>query len=91
MVNHPREKAGVFAVRQGKPLEENLRRALRGEPLQPFIPQTKFLGLISTGDRYAIASRGNWSLEGGYVWTIKDWIDRRFMEKYKIGHRGTEK
>ena len=83
MVNHPREKAGVFAVRQGKPLEENLRRALRGEPLQPFVPQQKFLGLISTGDRYAIASRANWSIEGRYVWKIKDWIDRRFMEKYQ--------
>ncbi len=90
MVNHPREKAGVFAVRQGKPLEENLRCALRGEPLQPFIPQKKFLGLISTGDKYAIASRSNWSLEGRTVWTIKDWIDRRFIEKYQIPPRESE-
>ncbi len=78
----PREKAGVFAVRMGMPLADNLLRSLRGEPLRPYRPQRTWLALLATGDRYAVASRGLFSAAGHWVWRWKDWIDRRFMERF---------
>ncbi len=84
MVNYTRPKAGVFAVRQGKPLFENLQRFLTGKPLQPYKPQKKYLSLIGTGDGQAIASRGSFtSNPHRLLWRTKDWIDRRFMERFQ--------
>jgi len=78
----PRPKSGVFAVRQGPVLTHNLRACATGCNLRPYRPQRRFLGLISTGDQYAVASYGEYSYESAWLWTLKDWIDRRFMRKF---------
>ncbi len=83
MIHYPLEKAGVFAVRQGRPLTENLRRSVQGNPLKPYHPQSSWLALISTGDKYAVASRGWLGFAGAWVWRWKDSIDQRFMRKFQ--------
>ena len=78
-------RAGVHAVRQGPVLSANLRRAERGTTLRPYRPQRVILGLIATGPRHAIVSRGAWATEGRWAWHWKNWLDRRFIARYRHG------
>ncbi|MEO6623782.1 MAG: selenide, water dikinase SelD [Burkholderiaceae bacterium] len=78
----PLEKAGVFAVRMARPLADNLRRSVGDQSLTRYRPQRRWLAIISTGDQYAVASRGPLGFSGAWVWRWKDWIDRRFMRRF---------
>ena len=81
--NYDLPKSGVYAVRQGPYLAENLRRAAIERPLKKYKPQKQTLALITTGDGGAIAARGSVMLSGKWVWHWKDWIDRRWIEQYR--------
>ena len=83
MVNHPRPKAGVFAVRQGEPLYKNLLRLLQGKPLKPFHPQKQFLTLIDVGYGRTIACRGPFAWESSLFRRWKNHIDQKFMDLFR--------
>ena len=86
MVETPRPKAGVYAVRQGPVLAHNLMQAAsalskdRPAKLTAYRPQDRALAILSTGDGRAVASWGPFAASGRWVWRWKDRIDRRFMD-----------
>jgi len=83
--DHPRPKAGVFAVMAGMPLSKNLRASFEGKPLVPYLPQKEFLGIIGLGRGGAVASKGDVALHADWLWDLKDWIDQTWMWKYTKG------
>lgn len=76
-------KAGVYAVRQGPILWDNIQRLLAQKPLLDYQPQQGFLKLINTGDGKAIGEYKGLALHSQWAWRLKDRIDGRFMDKYQ--------
>ncbi|MEM8946329.1 MAG: FAD-dependent oxidoreductase [Planctomycetota bacterium] len=79
----PYAKAGVYAVRQGPILWENLRRRITGQVLLRWRPQSRFLSLLNTGEGKAILTYGAVACHTRWAWWLKDWIDRRFMGQHR--------
>jgi pyridine nucleotide-disulfide oxidoreductase family protein len=85
-------KAGVFAVRQGKTLSQNLCRHLSGKPLKRFEGRLEgrstYLSLISLGDRRAVASYGQHILYRNHwqspLWRWKRSIDAGFVDRINL-------
>ncbi len=86
LVDQERPKAGVYAVRAGPILAENLGLAIQGLSLagakSQFRPRRYHLNLIGCGDDTAIASWGPLATRGRIWWRLKQWIDKRFMRRF---------
>ena len=85
LIEHPATaKAGVYAVREGPFLIDNLNAFLEGRELRRYTPQRDFLALLNLGDGTAVGGKWGLSFEGRWVMRLKDWIDRRFMRKFQV-------
>ena len=81
LADSPHPKSGVYAVRHGEALIENLRRRVAHADLEPYAPQEKALALITCGAR---CDRGARRVEraGMVGWWWKDRIDRRWIRSF---------
>lgn len=77
--SHPQ----VFTSAQaGSVLAHNLAAAAAGRPLKTVSPPGVHLHLLPCGSRHAIASWGNFSAQGRWVWWLKNWLDRWVVARY---------
>jgi selenide,water dikinase len=84
LIQHPETpKAGVYAVREGPVITDNLYAALRDEPLRRYRPQGDFLTLLNLGDGTALGAKWGLSFGGRWVMRWKDRIDRKFMRRFQ--------
>tara|TARA_R110002051_G_scaffold110728_3_gene183372 strand:+ start:27388 stop:28536 length:1149 start_codon:yes stop_codon:yes gene_type:complete len=84
----PLEPAGVFAVRAGPVIAENIGRYAQNAGLSEFHPQSDCLKLISLGDQRAVAEKFGFALEAGWLWHLKKKIDFSFLREHNLtpGH-----
>ena len=75
-------KAGVYAVREGPLLANNIAHYLKGEKLESYGPQSEFLALLMTGNQKAVGTKYGFSFSGKWVWNMKDYIDVGFMKLF---------
>lgn len=83
LVETPVRKSGVYAVREGPFLWDNLQRFVSGRELKAYDPQSGFNSMLADGEGRAFVDYKRFSLFGGWCWNLKDRIDRKFMRMYQ--------
>jgi len=78
----PLRRAGVYAVRQGPVLFENLSAYLSKNRMQRFVPQREFLIILNLG-RAGLLVRKPFVMKGRFAFLLKRWIDRRFVRGFQ--------
>ena len=83
LIESPVRKAGVYAVREGPFLWDNLQRFLNDQSLLRYDPQKGFNSMLADGNGGAFVDYRSVSAHGRWVWKLKDHIDRKFMRMYQ--------
>jgi NADH dehydrogenase FAD-containing subunit len=77
-------KVGVYAVRQNPILHHNLLAALERREMKTFMPQKDYMLIFNMGNERGILWKKNFVYEGRLAFSLKDYIDRKFMRKFQV-------
>ncbi|MFO7705735.1 MAG: pyridine nucleotide-disulfide oxidoreductase, partial [Halopseudomonas sp.] len=77
-------RSGVYAVRQGAFLADNIISQLARRPLRDYQPQQQALALLATADGGALMSYGRWVASGRMLGWWKDRLDIGFMQRHRL-------
>jgi NADH dehydrogenase FAD-containing subunit len=83
MIGHDLPRIGVFGVRQAPVLLDNLEAFLTGGSLRPYVPQQRYLSILNLGRGEGLAMWGRWHWRSRWCMAWKDWLDRRWMRRYR--------
>ena len=75
-------KAGVYAVRSGKPLAKSIRNYITNKPKYLFNHKNNYLALIGLSNGNAIATKYGFSNLSKFNFIIKKIIDKNFVRKF---------
>lgn len=79
----PLDKVGVYAVRENPVLFHNLTAAMEGGALQAFDPGGAYLLIFNVGNGEGVLHKYFITFGGKLAFTIKDYIDRKFMRLFQ--------
>ena len=83
IAGHKRPSLGVFGVRAAPVLLRNLCAMARGERLDAYIPQERWLSILDLGDETGLAIRHRLWSRGRCALHLKRWLDKRFLERMR--------
>lgn len=76
-------RVGVYAVRQGPVLLENLGALAAGRAPETFEPQSSVLLILNLSDGTGLLSWRGIVSRGRAAFRFKEWLDRGFVERYR--------
>jgi len=84
---HDLPRLGLFGVRQAPVLLSNLLRRRNGHPPLTYRPQKRWLSILNLGRGDALAMRGRFAWHGRSSLWLKEFLDRRFLDRHRCGTR----